>query len=132
MSQDEARRAVIAHLMDKADKALEAARREYTAGDLGLTVNRVYYACFYAASAVLLHERKEFVKHAGLRSAIHQHLVRAGKLSHEFGKFFDEAFEERQEADYEAMSQFEADAVRTRIEGAKRFVAEMRRLLGQV
>ena len=54
MSEDEARRAVIQHLMDKADKALAAARREHTAGDLDLAVNRVYYACFYAASAVLL------------------------------------------------------------------------------
>jgi len=129
MSGDEARRAVIQHWMDKADHALAAARREYAAGDLGLAMNRVYYACFYAATAVLLHDQKEFTKHAGVRAAIHQHLVRPGKISVDMGTFYDQVFRERQEADYTAMTEFETVNVANRIKQAELFIAEMRKLL---
>ncbi len=129
MSEDDARRAVIRHLLAKADKALAAARREHAAGDLDLAVNRVYYACFYAASAVLLRDKRQFVKHAGVRAAIHQHLVKPGTLSTALGKFYDEAFTDRQEADYGLAVVFDSTSVAARMEQAERFVAEMRRLL---
>ena len=70
MSEEEARRAVIARLMERSEMALAAARRECEAGDLPLAMNRVYYACFYAASAALLRERKQFAKHAGVRAGL--------------------------------------------------------------
>jgi len=132
MSGDEARQAVIHHWLDKADHALAAARREHAAGDLGLAMNRVYYACFYAATAVLLRDKREFTKHAGVRAAIHQHLVKPGRISTAMGTFYDQVFRERQEADYTAMTEFEPATVADRITQAELFVAEMRRLLQDV
>lgn len=129
MSEDEARRVVIQHLMDKANRALSAARREYSADDLSLAMNRVYYACFYAASAVLLRDKRRFVKHTGVRAAVHQHLVKPGKLSAAMGRFYDEAFKERQRADSAIPAEFKSTTVTARIEQAERFVAEMQRLL---
>lgn len=129
MSGDEARQAVIRHWMAKADNALAAAQREYAAHDLGLAMNRVYYACFYAATAVLMHDQKEFTKHAGVRSAIHQYLVKPGRISAAMGTFYDQVFRERQEADYTAMTEFEPTTVAGRITQAELFVADMRKLL---
>ena len=59
----------------KAGDALQSARSEAQAGRLDFAVNRAYYACFYAASAVLPRMGKKFVKHSGLRAAVHQDLV---------------------------------------------------------
>ena len=129
MSEDEARRAVIQHLMEKAGQALAAARREHAAGDISLAVNRVYYACFYAASAVLLGDRRQSVKHTGVRAAVHQHLVKPGRLSAAMGRFYDEAFKERQQADYAMPVEFEPATVTARIEQAEHFVAQMQGLL---
>ncbi len=129
MSEAEARRAVIIHLMVKSEMALAAARRECDAGDLPLAMNRVYYACFYAASAVPLRNKKQFARHAGVRPALHQYLINPGRVSPEFGKFHDQAFEDRQEADYTMAAEFEATTVAAGIEEAERFGAEMRRLL---
>jgi len=129
MSGDEARRAVVRNWMAKADAALAAARREWSAGDTSLAVNRVYYACFYAATALLLQEQKEFTKHVGVRAAVHRHLVKPGRISAIMGKFYDQAFNERQEADYTSLAEFEAATVAERIDDAERFVAEMKRLL---
>jgi uncharacterized protein len=130
MSEEEARAAVVARLMEKARDALAAARRELDAGDAALASNRVYYACFYALSAVLLKEGLQFAKHTGVRGAMHQHLVRTGRLSADFGRFYDKAFAERQEADYNAMASFTPESVLQRIGDAERFVAEMGRILG--
>jgi uncharacterized protein len=86
MSEDQARAVVIDRLMAKSDQALQAARRDLAVGDVALASNRVYYACFHALSAVLLNERQQFVKHAGVRAAMHQHLVGPGRLSKDLGR----------------------------------------------
>jgi len=121
VSEEEARQVVIGRLLEKAHQALAAASLNLNAGDSGLASNRVYYACFYAVSAVLLKDRQRFVKHAGVRTAMHKHLVHGGKLSEELGRFYDKAFAQRQEADYNAMAVFDAP----------RFVAAMEGLLGK-
>jgi len=70
-------------------------------------------------------------RHAGLRSAVHQHLVRAARLAADLGRFYDDAFDDRQEADYGVAGEFEPTTVQDRIAHAERFVAEMKRLLGR-
>jgi len=130
MSEPEARTTMAAFWMHKADEALAAARREHAAGDLGLATNRVYYACFYAACAVLLLEGKSFVKHAGVRSAIHQHLVKPGRIAPEFGELYDRAFDDRLEVDYQIITPPEPSEISRQIDLAEKFVAEMKRLSG--
>ncbi len=129
MSGEEARRDAVRRLMEKADQALASAQQVLNAGDVGLATNRVYYACFYAASAVLLERRLQFVKHTGVRAALHKNLVKRGELSPEMGRFFDTAFSERQEADYNAMASFDSQIVAQRITQAARFVESMKSLL---
>jgi uncharacterized protein (UPF0332 family) len=80
MTQDEARDQVVEYWMRKAGDALESARSEARSTRMEFAVNRAYYACFYAASAVLLRLGKKFVKHTGLRAAVHQDLVKTTKL----------------------------------------------------
>ncbi len=72
MNDQQAREAVVARLLEKADQALESARYVHAAGDIGLAGNRVYYACFYALSAVLLNQRIQFGKHGSVHAAQHQ------------------------------------------------------------
>lgn len=125
MNHEMDRAAVVGRLIEKAHLAIAAAERELQAGDVGLASNRVYYACFYAASAVLLKEGKQFVKHSGLRAALHRHLTATGRLSREMARFFDKAFAERQEADYNALIEMDAAVVENRLTDARRFVAAM-------
>ena len=54
MSEAEARAQMVSYWMQKADEAIASARREHGAGELTFAINRIYYACFYAASAALL------------------------------------------------------------------------------
>lgn len=63
---------VIRYWWDKAQESLEAARREFAAGAYSFAINRAYYALFYAVSALLLEEGRQFKKHSGVRAAFIQ------------------------------------------------------------
>lgn len=51
-----------------------------------VAASRAYYAVFYAASAALMAEGLGFTKHGGLITAVHQHLIKPGRLDVAFGK----------------------------------------------
>jgi uncharacterized protein (UPF0332 family) len=99
---------IIRYWLEKADESLDAARDELQAGRLTFAVNRIYYACFYAVSAVLLQERLQFTKHSGVRGAFHKHLVKPGLVGLDHGKLYDELFEARLRGDYIELVHFEA------------------------
>ncbi|MGP1385381.1 MAG: HEPN domain-containing protein [Thainema sp.] len=122
---------VIEQLLHKAAQALDSAQSEFQANRLDFAVNRAYYACFYAASAVMLQQGKQFVKHAGLRSAIHRDLIKTKQLAPQWGKVFDRAFENRQAADYLILYTFETEQVEQLIQDTSGFVQEMQRLLSR-
>ncbi|MCL4555210.1 MAG: HEPN domain-containing protein, partial [Actinobacteria bacterium] len=100
MTVDDARADVVAYWLDKSAEAMASAQAEYEAGRYTFAVNRAYYGCFYALSAVLLAEDLTFVKHSGVRAALHAHLVRTGRLDARWGRFYDRIFESRQRGDY--------------------------------
>ncbi len=129
MTKDEARRRVIAYWKKKEETALLSALSEYEEQRYDFAVNRDYYACFYSASAVLLQLGQKFVKHAGVRAAVHRDLVKAGKLDPTWGKAYDRIFESRQSANYLELYEFEADQVAELLQAAKNYLKEMPRLL---
>ena len=129
MNKQEIRKQIIGFWMQKAMEAIASAQSEQQAGRLSFAVNRAYYACFYSASAVLLHEEKKFKKHAGVRAAVHRYLVKTGKIDASWGQFYDYAFESRQRGDYQEMVEFESEQVEEIIGLAAGFIREMETLL---
>jgi uncharacterized protein (UPF0332 family) len=72
--------------MERAEQAVDAARKLVSDGYYDFAASRAYYAVFYAASALLLHEGLEFRKHSGVIAAIHQLFIKTGRLEKEYGK----------------------------------------------
>jgi uncharacterized protein (UPF0332 family) len=64
-------------------------------------VNRIYYAMFHAATAVLIERKIERNSHKGVISAFGEILVKPGYAKAELYQYFREAFELRQESDYQ-------------------------------
>lgn len=129
MSNKEELKELIRYWFEKSHESLEAARDELKAGRLSFSVNRIYYSCFYAVSAILLQEKLRFKKHSGVRAAFHQHLVKSGKVSHEHGKLYDELFEARQRGDYIELVSFEKNQVEDWLQQANQFVEAIKRLI---
>ena len=129
MTEDAARRAVAQYWIGRADAALLSAASELAARRFDFAANRAYYASFYAASAVLLVAGRKFVKHSGVRGAVHQDLVKTGSLDSDWGKAYDRMFETRQAADYLELFELEEAQAGELLDLARGFVAEMKRLI---
>ena len=114
-SDEQQRSAVVRYWWSKADASLLSARRELEAGAFEFAVNRLYYAMFYAVSAVLLDRQLSFNKHSGVRAAFHREIIKEGLLDVKWGKLYDQLFEDRQEGDYLAMVTFDKQYVESQL-----------------
>jgi uncharacterized protein (UPF0332 family) len=86
--------------IERAEQAVDAARKLASDGYYDFAASRAYYSVFYAASALLLKEGLEFRKHSGVIAAIHQRFIKTGRLEKEFGKNLNWLFELRSIGDY--------------------------------
>ena len=129
MSDEKTLEEVVGYWIEKAKDSLDAAGDELRAGRLSFSVNRIYYGCFYAVSAVLLQKRLKFKKHSGVRAAFHKHIVKPELISREHGQFYDEIFEARQRGDYIELVSFEKEVVEKWLQQAKEFVETVKSLI---
>lgn len=128
MTEGEARDELVRSLRERAAEALDTARNDRLLSP-SAAISRAFYAAFYAASAVLAADDRHFVRHAGLRAALHRDLVKPGRLSIECGKLFDGLFKARQTADYLAMIRQSTEDADTAIAAAETVVAALLALL---
>ncbi|MCD8268877.1 MAG: HEPN domain-containing protein [Parabacteroides sp.] len=62
---------------------------------------RLYYACYHAASALLIANAFETKTHNGIRTILGKEFVQTGKISPELGRFYTKLFNKRQDGDYD-------------------------------
>lgn len=98
---NEEREAVVTYRLEKADNAYHEAEVVYNNELWNLTANRLYYAFYYAASALLIQNQYNVHTHAGVMTLLHQHFVSTGKLNIEQGRLAKLLFANRREGDYE-------------------------------
>lgn len=72
--------AVVAYRLERAREALEDARLLAGSGRWNACVNRLYYACFYAVSGLLLQQGLSSSKHTGIRGLFNLNFVRTGRF----------------------------------------------------
>jgi hypothetical protein len=129
MTRDELRHQIPAYWLTRGEEAVAAAALAAENGLLGSAVNRVYYAVFYGACALLAKDGKEYGKHTAVRAAVNRDLVKSGKLAVEFGELFNTLFNERNQGDYGYFKDFSKDEISAWINSARKFLAVARNLL---
>ena len=65
------------------------------------SINRIYYACFYAVSGLLLKKGVDTSTHKGIRQMFGLHYVQTGLISKEYARFFSDLYDRRQTGDYD-------------------------------
>ncbi len=118
--------------MERAREALSEASLLFQAGHLNAYVNRLYYACFYAVSALLVTQGIFTSKHGHLRSLLHRDFVKTGLIPPELGRHFDRLFSNRQEGDYADFVVFKADEIRPWLDESKVFVDYVEDLIARM
>ncbi|WP_436906939.1 HEPN domain-containing protein [Halosimplex marinum] len=92
-----------------------------------VVVNRLYYACFHAAQAVLYDRGHEPESHGGVLSLFGSEVVAAGDADRERGRFLNDLSTLRKQADY-GYGEIEEDIDRL-VDETEAFVAVMDRLV---
>ncbi len=122
-------RDLVAYRLQRARESLEDARILADAKRWNPAVNRLYYACFYAVSALLAQEGVSSSRHSGVRALFNQHFVSTGKIGKGAAQIFNDLFERRQEGDYVDFMEFEEPQIRAWMPQAEVFVAQIAGLL---
>ena len=129
--QSEHRSMLVNYWMEKAHESLLAGGSEYQSGRFTIAVRNLYYACFYALSALLLKQGRSFKKHTGVKAALHKDLVKEGIIEPEWGRFYNKIFDSRHEGDYQPLRVFQAEEVNLYLEQCTGFIARIETLLGR-
>jgi len=75
------------------------------------TINRLYYAAYYAVMALLLHSDLKPTTHNGAKSNFSQYFIKNGIIPTEYGKIYSQLFTWRQKGDYDDLFDFTQEKV---------------------
>ena len=120
---------VIKYRINRAEEAYQSAKTLAKAGNWNSCINRLYYSCFYAVSALLLKDQLSSPKHTGIRSLFNINYVKTGIISKDFARLYNDLFERRQEADYADFVYFEQDQTEPFLEQTRYFLDKIIELL---
>ena len=83
----------------------------YSGGYFNAAVNRLYYACYYATTALLLSYQIEASTHNGVKTQLSMHFVRNNRLNLEHSTTFGLLFDKRHSSDYSDFAYCDAPLV---------------------
>ncbi|HEY3423247.1 MAG TPA: HEPN domain-containing protein, partial [Negativicutes bacterium] len=95
-------KALARYWLSKSLEAEESATLLFDHQQWSACISRLYYASFYAMSALLALRQLSYGKHSAVRSSLHRDFVKTGLLPVDVGMVYNRLFEWRQKADYEA------------------------------
>ncbi len=126
---DEMRAAIVGYRLERAYHTLGEADLLYGNGYFNTAINRLYYACYYAAVALLLSRGIETATHNGVKTRLSMHFVRNGKLSIEHSTTFGLLFDKRHSSDYSDFAYCDAALVEMLRPRAEAFIDAVSKLI---
>jgi uncharacterized protein (UPF0332 family) len=109
----------IARAKDTYDDALILSERE----KWNSTINRLYYASYYAIMALLLDAGFKPTTHNGAKSNFSEYFIKTGKIESKYGKMHSQLFTWRQKGDYDDLFYFDKEKVMPYFEPVNDFIS---------
>jgi uncharacterized protein (UPF0332 family) len=126
---EEDRKQIVMLRIESAQQTMQEAKVMIDNHFWNAAINRMYYACYYAASALLIKNAIEAQTHAGVRQMLGLHFIRTGKLSVELGNYYSNLFAKRHSGDYDVYIFFDEDTVMTIYPQAEAFIDASRKVI---
>ena len=98
---DEERKAIVVYRLEKAENTFAEARDCASMKHWTLTANRLYYAAYYACSALLISKGYQAKTHEGTLGMIGRDFIKTGILPQEDGAFLARLQNMRHTGDYD-------------------------------
>ena len=90
----------------KSEQSYRDARILADNGSWTASVNRLYYACYYMVSALLLRNKINAQTHSGCKMQFGLHFVKTGKIFLEHARLYADLMDWRQKGDYDDLFDF--------------------------
>jgi uncharacterized protein len=129
LTNDE-REAIVYLRIQKARDTLKEAEGIATLGYWNAVANRLYYACYYITSSLLVKNNYAAQTHRGVIRLLGMHFIKTGIVPDSAGKLYTKLFELRQTGDYDDMSDLTEDDVKPLIVEVQNYLNVISALLG--
>ena len=129
MIDKETRDAIVAYRLENANNTLNEISIHIKYKLWNTAINRLYYACYYAVTALLINSGIEAQTHVGVRRMLALHFTKTEKLSVKLSKFYSDLFENRQTSDYADFTYFDCETVEELYAQAIVFIDTIKKLI---
>ncbi len=124
-----AREDLISYKIEKGSDTLKEADLLASSEYYNAAINRLYYAVYYVASALMLSNKLETFTHKGIKTMLGLRFIQTGKLEREYGGIYQRLFDSRQAGDYEDFVYYTREDYRTLRPLAQKFIDKITELL---
>lgn len=125
----ESRDSLIAYRIERAYGSLKEAKLMAQGEFYNASINRLYYACYYMAVALLLKNNISAQTHSGVKTMLGMHFTSKGKLSISASKIYTTLFEKRHSSDYDAFVYCDQEMFDELYPKAEAFIEEVKELI---
>lgn len=115
-----------AYRLEKAADDLDTADLMFKNNKLSQSINRSYYSMFHAVRALLALAILDSKKHSGVISFFNTHYIKPGKIEPEYSKMLSNAFDIRNDSDYDDFYIAPREDALIQLENAKKFLKRIR------
>lgn len=119
----------ITYRFQKAKEAYKDAELLAENNSWNACVNRLYYACFYSVTALLLQNELEAKSHNGIRTLFFREFIKTEKIDKNFGKLYSDLFDWRNKGDYADFIDFSREDVKPILTKTNNFLDSIEKLL---
>ena len=128
---EENRSIIVNHRLQKAKETWAEAKGNIEMCFWHTAANRLYYACFYAVTALLIKNGYSAHTHSGVLTLLGKHFVLKGIVSKEQNRLYGRLLELRQDGDYNDWVVVTESDIFPLLEPAEKFIAEIEKLINE-
>lgn len=113
----------------KSKETLISAQKAIEISELHMAQNRLYYAAFYAISA--LGQKNNFTtsKHSQLKGWFNKEFIKTKKIDEKYGELYYDLFESRQKSDYTFTYKPDKETLNINLVLVKEFIEEIEKII---
>jgi uncharacterized protein (UPF0332 family) len=121
----------IAYRIDRAWRTFNDAKLLAESQSWNSSINRLYYACFYAVLALFAKHEINSHTHSGVKTQLAHHFIKTGIIDKTQGMIYADLFDYRQKGDYGDFFDFEKESVITLFPQVELFIMKIETLTKQ-
>ena len=114
---------LVAYRLERAKDTIQEAVDMLEKDHYNAAINRLYYACYYAVSALLVKNNIQAHTHSGIKQMFGMSFILNGKLPRHYNVTYTELFDKRHSGDYDDFLTFDRETLERLIPETKAFIS---------